>query len=234
MNGFSIEEIKELVQMCSSCDQNDGGLSKVFEKFAKRHGRAKGSVRNFYYSLLSKAQVGDCTAKEFLQGTNLKASEVVKFTDKEEKELIRAVLDGKSKGKSVRRSITDYTNGDQKLALRYQNKYRNILAKKPTLITLVAKESEFKDFGGVKQHVSCKKVNNGYLYVKLKDAIDGLVESIVKNEREEIKNLKEEIFKLKEENLRLKKIAFNPIRSVVTDYYGQEFRSKELKEKTSE
>ena len=59
MKGFSSDEIKRLIYLADKNKREGKSLSEVFSRFAAESGRAKGSVRNFYYNLLSGAENGD-------------------------------------------------------------------------------------------------------------------------------------------------------------------------------
>ena len=113
-------------------------LTRIFEEYAARTGRAKGSVRNYYYALLKHSDDED--VKKLLAGSNLKAEEIKPFTDEETDKILRAILTEKSKGVSVRRAVLNLSGGDDKLMLRYQNKYRNVLAKQPERIKAIMNE----------------------------------------------------------------------------------------------
>ena len=71
INGYTEEEARSLVEYV--CTQKKAGstLSGIFESYAKKTGRAKGSVRNYYYALLRTS--GDKRVKDLLSGTGLKA-----------------------------------------------------------------------------------------------------------------------------------------------------------------
>ena len=82
----------------------------------------------------------DEDVKKLLAGSNLKAEEIKPFTDEETDKILRAILIEKSKGVSVRRAVLNLSGGDDKLMLRYQNKYRNVLAKQPERIKAIMNE----------------------------------------------------------------------------------------------
>ena len=138
INGYTEEEAKSLVQYV--CERKSAGmnLSGIFADYAKKTGRAKGSVRNYYYALLRSG--GDNRVKSLLTGTGLKAEKIIQFTEEETDEILKAILLQKSKGISVRKAVLTLSNGDDKLMLRYQNKYRNVLAKQPERIERLMRE----------------------------------------------------------------------------------------------
>ena len=103
INGYTEEEAKSLVQYV--CERKSAGmnLSGIFADYAKKTGRAKGSVRNYYYALLRSG--GDNRVKSLLTGTGLKAEKIIQFTEEETDEILKAILLQKSKGISVRKAV---------------------------------------------------------------------------------------------------------------------------------
>ena len=75
-------------------------------------------------------EVSDIELKnEYLKDKNYNVNVAEPFTPAEEDELIKYVLNAKRQGVSVRKATAELSNGDMKLALRYQNKFRNRLKK---------------------------------------------------------------------------------------------------------
>lgn len=138
INGYTKEEAESLVRYV--CDGRSKGktLTGIFEEYAARSGRAKGSVRNYYYALLRSTD--NEQVREILKGTNLKAEEVSPFTEEETDRILKSILEQKSRGISVRKAVLNLSGGDDKLMLRYQNKYRNVLVKQPERIERIMKE----------------------------------------------------------------------------------------------
>lgn len=89
----------------------------VFNAFAKKYKRKSGSVRNMYYALAKR----NCFANS--------VKKIIAVDKGTEDKIICHVLVSKSKGVSVRRGLMELANGDMKLYLRFQNKYRAILKK---------------------------------------------------------------------------------------------------------
>ena len=67
INGYTEEEAKRLVDYVSTGKKSGKSLSGLFASYAKKTGRAKGSVRNYYYALLRCT--GDSRVRSLLQGT---------------------------------------------------------------------------------------------------------------------------------------------------------------------
>lgn len=188
INGYTEEEAKSLVQYV--CSEINAGrtLTGIFESYAKKTGRAKGSVRNYYYALLRSS--GDERVKDLLNGTGLKAEKIVQFSEAETDEMLKAILLQKSKGISVRKAVLNLSGGDDKLMLRFQNKYRNVLTKQPERIERLMKECGLEAEDGARK--------------KLEDEINGLYDRLASSLKEENKRLTLVIKKLTDENSLLK------------------------------
>lgn len=141
INGYTKDEAESLVKYICEGKSRGKTLTRIFEEYAKKSGRAKGSVRNYYYALLKSTDSEE--VKAILQGTDLRAEDVRPFTDEETDKILKAILAQKSKGISVRKAVLNLANGDDKLMLRYQNKYRNVVAKQPDRIQRLMKEAGY-------------------------------------------------------------------------------------------
>ena len=144
INGYTEEEAKNLVEFIKEGKRKGKTLTYLFETYGLKHGRAKGSVRNYYYALM-KNERGDERIVRLLDGSELAVEKIREFTEEEANDAIRSILAEKSKGMSVRRAIFNLSGGDDKLMLRLQNKYRNTLKKQPEKIAEIAAELGFSD-----------------------------------------------------------------------------------------
>lgn len=144
INGYTEEEAKNLVEYIKSGKQKGKTLTYLFETYGMQHGRAKGSVRNYYYALM-KNERGDERIVKLLDGSELSVEKIREFTEEETDEALRSILAEKSKGMSVRKAIFNLSGGDDKLMLRLQNKYRNMLKKQPEKIAEIAQEMGLKE-----------------------------------------------------------------------------------------
>ncbi|MGN1234680.1 MAG: hypothetical protein ACI4U2_01705 [Christensenellaceae bacterium] len=138
INGYTEEEARALVEYIEQGKSEGKTLSALFKTFGEAHGRAKGSVRNYYYTLLKSTEREE--VREILEGTTLRAEDVREFTEEETDRVLREILTEKSKGFSVRRAIRNLVGENEKLMLRYQNKYRNVLKKEPERLLQLEKE----------------------------------------------------------------------------------------------
>lgn len=199
MKGFTQFETELLLKEAVNANLSGKSLSAVFEEIALKTNRAKGSVRNYYYTIIKDEDKKRQLEKNVLGVQNLKATKAQAFTKQDESTLIEQINSGRKSGKSVRRVILELSNGDQKLALRYQNKYRNYL-----------KKCEMEKF----QNTTIRPEDFKY-FAKLSHEIDSLVEKI----KDKYAN---ECVKLKKENqqlLREIKVLKRRYQSNVTPFF---------------
>lgn len=131
-NGWQQEETDLLWKEIREAAESGAPLRSVFERMGQALGRKPNSVRNYYYMQLRDRA-----------GENMRrAAPFETFTEEEVHDLIRQVLIARGQGQSVRRCVMDMSNGDKALMLRYQNKYRSVLRKKPDLVAVILKELE--------------------------------------------------------------------------------------------
>ena len=109
----------------------------------------------------------------------------------------------KSKGLSVRRAITNLSQGDDKLMLRLQNKYRNVLKKQPERLEKIAEsmgltEEERKRLleTGRKHRT---KPEREFLQRRLESEINALYDRLTQALKAENEKLREENEMLKNE-----------------------------------
>ena len=104
INGYTEEEAKTLVEFIKDGKSKGKTLTYLFEAYGIERGRAKGSVRNYYYTLMKNADEDERIVK-MLDGSSLSVEKIREFTDEETDEALRSILAEKSKGLSVRRAI---------------------------------------------------------------------------------------------------------------------------------
>ena len=200
INGYTEEEAKSLVEFIKEGRQKGKTLTYLFETYGLQNGRAKGSVRNYYYPLM-KNEKGDERIVKLLDGSELSVEKIKEFTEEETDRVLRSILEEKSKGLSVRRAIFNLSGGDDKLMLRLQNKYRNTLKKEPDRIVALAKkmglneEAEKVKKGG-KEGVEGRNArlpDKDFLRRRLENEINALYDRLaqalkVENERLRLEN----------------------------------------------
>lgn len=189
INGYTEEEAESLVHYICEGRKKGRSLSDSFAGYAQKTGRAKGSVRNYYYALLRSG--ADDRVRRILNGTNLKAEKIIQFSEEETDKMLKAILVQKSKGVSVRRAVLNLSQGDDKLMLRYQNKYRNVLNKQPERLERLMKECGLKN-------------GTDEARAKLEEEINGLYDRLAASLKEENGKLTAVIKKLTDENALLR------------------------------
>ena len=199
INGYTEDEAKELVEYIKTGKQKGKTLSYLFASYGLQRGRAKGSVRNYYYALMKNEKQDERIVK-LLDGSQLKVETIREFSEEETDQAIRSILAEKSKGLSVRRAIFNLSAGDDKLTLRLQNKYRNVLKKEPARIARLAEELGLKEEAEIfTRRAVGQKAREDKPSIPDKDFLRRRLEN-------EINALYERLaFSLKEENERLKK-----------------------------
>ncbi len=188
INGYTKEEAQSLVKYVCEGKGQGKTLTRIFEEYAKNSGRAGGSVRNYYYALLKSTD--NAEVREILRDTKLQAAESRPFTDEETDKILKAILKERSKGISVRRAVLNLAGGDDKLMLRYQNKYRNVLSKQPERIKKLMQDAGYP------------VTDDGRKAIE--DKINSLYDELNASLKEENKRLTAVIKKLTDENFLLK------------------------------
>lgn len=125
-SGWKAEEDSLLFEMAGQARGEGKPLKTVFEQVAAATGRRPNSIRNYYYARLRE---DDGRIRAIGQ-----SAAFVPFTNDEIEHLLRTVLAEQAKGVSVRACTLAMGNGDNKLMLRYQNKYRSLIKSNPKLV----------------------------------------------------------------------------------------------------
>ena len=194
INGYTEEEAKSLVEYIWEGKQAGKTLTYLFAAYGAAHGRAKGSVRNYYYALM-KNRGKDERVVKLLDGKQLSVEQIREFTEEETDRVLRSILAEKSKGVSVRRAICNIAQGDDKLMLRLQNKYRNVLKKQPGRVEAIAAE------------MGLETGEKSLLQRRLETEINALYDRLTRSLREENSRLSDENARLKKENEALRRRA---------------------------
>ncbi|MBR5232359.1 MAG: hypothetical protein IKW00_08980 [Clostridia bacterium] len=128
--GWREDEIDRLWEEIRRANENGQPLRSVFEEMGDQLGRKPNSVRNYYYMRL-RAQD---------HGAMRRAEPFAVFTEEEVRLLVRSVLKARGAGRSVRAAVMELADGDHALMLRYQNKYRSVIKKRPELVEEIVRE----------------------------------------------------------------------------------------------
>ncbi len=216
-------QIKELLARASEVKARGGSLSKVFEDFAGKTGRAKGSVRNIYYSTLQEMAGDDEYRREMLCGNKIEVARIIGFEDAESDLLLRKILTGATFGKSVRRAIYEMTD-NPKLALRYQNKYRNLLKFDRQRVLRIRQEI-IEDYGKCYEPYK-QKDGEDLSLIKLKQEINVLYDKIASGVKQENKELRERVKLLENENSRLQSLLNANGKNSAKDFFSSSLSAK--------
>ena len=193
--GYKEKDVLELAKFISN--GNYKTLSQAFLDYAKMSGKAQGTIRNLYYAIARKGREDAEFCKDYLNGKSFKVNTIVGFNAQEERALVENVLKLTANGRSVRSAISELSGGDAKLALRYQNKFRNAVKNNPVLFSELESKALKKD---CEPSLNISEVQ----FKRLKSEINGLVDRISESTKKENQRLKSRIALLEKENKRLK------------------------------
>ena len=137
-------EVKALFSEVENCKNKNKTLREAFIEHAKKYNRQPNSVRNYYYHEVDELSRDDKRLKSL--GINLdrhKKNSIIYFSEEEENKLMEEISKLVRNGVSVRKACFMLSNGDVGQMLRYQNKYRNFIAKQslPKMKTSEVKDS---------------------------------------------------------------------------------------------
>lgn len=123
-SGWSDEETRALMDAANKARAAGRPLREVFDAAAFKTGRKPNSIRNYYYA---------CSRME----EGARREHFTPFNDDEAESLAEAILTARAEGQSVRACVMRLSGGDQRLMLRFQNKYRAMLKSRPEVIARV-------------------------------------------------------------------------------------------------
>lgn len=128
--GWSDKEIKSLFDLVEKNNKKNLPAMKSFEMYAKRSGKDKLTIRNFYYSFAKMLKIDTNLAKKLkINQKNHEIQQFEHFSKNEEKELLKQIDELVQDGFSVRGACQKLADGDIKKMIRLQNKYQNIKEK---------------------------------------------------------------------------------------------------------
>ena len=206
--GFKQKDIEQLIERLEN--RKGRPLSRVFEEFANETGKSKGTVRNMYYALARKSREDENFTEKYLGGKPITVQKISEFAESEERELVKRVLLGRKEGKSARRIIRELADGDEKKALRFQNKYRNVLKRNQPLLGELSEEIRAES--GVSPETigirSNTKIVSDVMLRRLQNEINALIERISGKLKRENACLRSRLGELEVENMRLRNILY--------------------------
>ncbi|MBQ8197756.1 MAG: hypothetical protein IJX16_03260 [Clostridia bacterium] len=200
-------------------DKGNKPLSQVFESYAIKSKKAKGTVRNLYYAIAKLSNKDQEFCDKYLNGKALHVESIVEFEKTDETELIKKVLLGKKEGRSVRSVIMEMANGDGKLALRYQNKYRNAVKFRPKLVSQIIAEIKGDEQllcgQGLNSNRACtvKNIAVENILAKIRGELESIIFKATYKTSKENEFLKARVVSLEKENAQLNKLLYGENRS---------------------
>ena len=140
-NNWSIEQTKNLFAYVKTASEKGKGLVWAFSKMSDETGRSVNSVRNYYYSQLKMFELVPTLATDLgITLINTQRDEFELFSEAEIRSLVETIVTAKAGGKSVRAAISEMSDGDEKKALRLQNKYRSMITHHRDKVTQIMNE----------------------------------------------------------------------------------------------
>ena len=91
MKGYKDSQTQDLITLALEGQEKGVSLSKVFEDYSKKCGKAKGSVRNYYYFLIKEAKQNDELLQKYPNLGKLTSVKNVGFSKNEEQALLDAL-----------------------------------------------------------------------------------------------------------------------------------------------
>ncbi len=219
--GYKEEDVLGLIEYIKT---NKGALKKAFEGYAKLKGKTSGTIRNLYYAIVKLSNADQEFCDNYLDGKPLTSNRIEFFSEEEEKTILKEIFILKVEGYSVRSAINKITKGDQKLALRYQNKYRDLMKNKKGLAISVVEDikKENPDFELVIDTID-NSDKKDFELTRLKSEINFLYERLFLGIKKENELLKRKNKELSLENQKLVEGAIkNSIKKSALEFFKGE------------
>ena len=164
VKGMSEKEKRVFILNLEAAEKNGVPLCKVFEKTARKTGLSSGSVRNYYYRVIAKKNAQIFSVKKR-----------VLWTQKEENELLRKVLDERLKCGSTRAAVMNVAGGDKVLAMRYQNKFASMVKRQKAIVMREVLQQKQRLGRSYNPFISNRQSGKN---AKLRKEIDALIKKI--------------------------------------------------------
>ena len=218
------QEVKDLFLEVEQIKDDNKPLKNAFLNHAKKYNRKPNSVRNYYYHEIDNLSKDKKRLEKLkIDLAKHEKSSIVYFSKQEEEDLLKQIDNLVQSGMSVRKACLSLSKGDVGQMLRYQNKYRNFIAKNRSqtneninsekIIKFTKKRTTLTDteiqslFMGLVRLVKRNTLEEITDKVKadFENANKELRQAIFElhNKEKEYKDLKNEFIKLKNENTKL-------------------------------
>lgn len=210
MKRITEQDAITLISMASEAKRQNQNLTGVFSEFARLKNLSSNSVRNYYYKTVKESKSSNILREKLGITDELKPIFIEEFSRAEERALLYSVIKGVSLGSSVRSCIVKLAGGREKLALRYQNKYRNLIKSNSPLIDEISQLVK-RDIGFVVD-VKAPKILPNDRYKRLEKEINAMLDKILKSVSTENAELKQKNKRLEKENVKLKNVVKETMR----------------------
>jgi hypothetical protein len=118
-------------------------IIRAFEEIARRSGLKANTIRNYYYRYIHANEEAVRTdAEDTVEDLSNEDAIGRPFTAAETRELMREMLIAQAQGESVRGCANRLGKGNRRMLIRFQNKYRSIIAREPEYVESLIKEIE--------------------------------------------------------------------------------------------
>ncbi|NLB41337.1 MAG: hypothetical protein GX815_03610, partial [Clostridiales bacterium] len=115
------------------------------------------TIRNYYYRYLHANEEMMQVDTKNTGGESGKEEDIGRpFTDAETRGLMREMLIAQGRGESVRGCANRLGNGNKRMLIRYQNKYRSIIAREPEYVEGIIRELEKEGISSFNPYISRK------------------------------------------------------------------------------
>lgn len=118
-------------------------IIRAFEEIARRSGLKSNTIRNYYYRYIHANEQKVRKSTEYTgEGFQDESAIGTPFTPDEIRTLMREMLIAQARGESVRGCAARLGKGNKRMLIRFQNKYRSVIAREPEYVTNLIKEIE--------------------------------------------------------------------------------------------
>jgi hypothetical protein len=149
-------------------------IIRAFEAIAQRSGLKSNTIRNYYYRYIH-ANEEMVKEQPTARRDDLSNEESIgkPFTSAETKELMKEMLLSQAQGESVRGCANRLSNGDKRILIRFQNKYRSIIAREPEYVESLIQEIEAEGMTCFNPYTRTKMVRSGRKPAQSMEGTDG-------------------------------------------------------------
>ena len=194
-----------VINLANQAKINNQTLTSVFKKVAIDKKMSTGSVRNFYYKTVKNYSTTPSLYKKINLPQRLIPAFIKEFSYQESLELLYHAIKGVSLNKSLRGVVYELAGGNDKLALRYQNKIRNLIKLNSPLIDEASEK--VKNELGYYVDIRSYKTHKNSEFKRLEKCIDQMLRKILAKNDTTNNEIRERAIKLELENKRLKRIV---------------------------